>query len=527
VEQRAGGALGLACWTIGERFRRAAPLTCVLAACLAAQLSYWLRGIRVDASALGPNPTDSLWQLLDVGLLRHHLLQSLWYLHAQPPLFNLAVGLLLKLPAHLRYPVETSISELLGLALATGSYLLARELSVGRWLACAGTVVFIVASPGAELFQNWLGWSYPVAVMATFWALSAARYLRTSSWMWGLAFFVSGAGLVLVDSTYQWPWLVGVSAVMAYAMRRSLRRLVAVASVPLLAVAVWYGKDAALFGTFATSSWLGMNLAKMVLVTAPAGTLRHLQAERVLSPLASIGPFSREELYLPRFGSLTRTGIPALDELLKSDGAINFNNLLYVKVSSEYLHQDLAFIVHEPGLYAKDLSMAVEVWETPFDQYFPPTDNAARLGVYSRLYDRFVLAQPLVDPATPVYPLYRHEAPPLSRQSFVLMVVTALSLLGLPVVAIRWRRAGFRPWLAALFMWGTMVYSFVTTSTLEVGENERFFFELGALPFAAAFAVASEAFRAARAHRSSANYRALPSPSAESSCASLGPSVGT
>src|SRR6185503_17248695 len=37
------------------------------------------------------------WQYLDIGTLRHDLLRGLWYDHAQPPFFNLVLGLVLKI----------------------------------------------------------------------------------------------------------------------------------------------------------------------------------------------------------------------------------------------------------------------------------------------------------------------------------------------------------------------------------------------------------------------------------------------
>ena len=56
------------------------------------RLAAWAAGVRFDASIL-----TWYWQFLDVELLRHDLARSLWYLHAQPPLFNLFLGSVLKL----------------------------------------------------------------------------------------------------------------------------------------------------------------------------------------------------------------------------------------------------------------------------------------------------------------------------------------------------------------------------------------------------------------------------------------------
>lgn len=475
------------------------PLFALIGGYAIAQISFALAGVRVDAAPLDRLPVDSLWQLLDVSLLRHRLLQSLWYLHSQPPLFNLAVGLLVKVPAALQPAVETTVAMCMGLAMAVASYLLAVDLSVPRWAAAGVVAVFVVANPEYVLFQNWLGWSYPTALVAVVSALCLVRYVRTHRWGYGLGFFSAVSVLVLWDSTYQWEWLFVSVAVGVVAAGRRWRQLVSVAALPLLLVGGWYLKDAVVFGTTTTSSWLGMNLAKMVLVTSSPRVVDRLERRGVLSPLASINPFSEERAYIPRWGRLPRTGIPALDQLRKADGALNFNNLLYVSVSGHYLHEDLAYIRAEPGRYLFDIGMAVQVWQTPGDQYFPASGNSSRIHGYTRDYDRYLLAQPLIDPATPVYPLVRHIPPPLSRLSYGLMVEMALALLGTPFLIWRYGRKDSVFALGLVFIWITVAYSFVVTSLVEVGENERFRFELGSLPLLATTVVVVEIVRAARA----------------------------
>ena len=39
----------------------------------------------------------SYWQYLDVYTLQHNLLKGIWYNHAQPPVFNLCLGIVLNL----------------------------------------------------------------------------------------------------------------------------------------------------------------------------------------------------------------------------------------------------------------------------------------------------------------------------------------------------------------------------------------------------------------------------------------------
>jgi len=68
----------------------------VLALVTASHCLYGLLGVRFDAS-----PFPGYMQFIDIELLRHRLLESLWYYHAQPPLLNLFAGVGVKLlPTH-------------------------------------------------------------------------------------------------------------------------------------------------------------------------------------------------------------------------------------------------------------------------------------------------------------------------------------------------------------------------------------------------------------------------------------------
>ncbi len=64
--------------------------------------------MRFDGSFLDGTRATDMWQLLDVRLLKDHLIQSVWYLNSQPPLFNLYAGLVLHLPAGPRTPFEVA-----------------------------------------------------------------------------------------------------------------------------------------------------------------------------------------------------------------------------------------------------------------------------------------------------------------------------------------------------------------------------------------------------------------------------------
>ena len=61
------------------------------------RIAYYLSGVRFDA-----RPVFTFFQFADPELLKHRLLETLLYLHVQPPGFDLYVAIILKLfPVHM------------------------------------------------------------------------------------------------------------------------------------------------------------------------------------------------------------------------------------------------------------------------------------------------------------------------------------------------------------------------------------------------------------------------------------------
>jgi len=472
------------------------PLVILVATYGASRVAAAFAGVRYDDSVIRGTPLTDMWQLLDVRLLKEHLATSVWHLTMQPPLFNLYAGFLLKLPTGLRRPVEVVCSLGLGLVLVVCAYLLQVELRIPRSAAFGVTLVCVVASPAYLLYENWLNYAYPTAAFTTFGAWSLARFLRTRRARYGFGFFGAYGAMVLLNSSYQVEWLVIAAIPVVVVLRARWRTVLAVAALPLLVVAGWYVKDFAQVGTTTTSSWLGMNLARSVLYKAPAAQIAALQRQGRLRPLASVPPFAGPEVYSPKFVIAVPSQVAAVGPLHKSNGSTNFNNPLYVAVSSKYLHEDLVWIQTHPHAYANDVVNSVGVWFVGTDQNFTDSINWPAVRTYARIYDKTVEWQPVQDPAPGFVVFARgwHRPAWLSGQA---MAVYALALLGAPVVA--WRRRRTDPAMAGTLavLWWTTAYAFATSSALEIGENERFRSELGPVPTVLAVVVITVMVRAA------------------------------
>jgi hypothetical protein len=208
-------------------------------------------------------------------------------------------------------------------------------------------------------------------------------------------------------------------------------------------------KNAAVAGTFSTSSWFGMNFARITALQLPP-------EKRPYMPM----PFSEK---IAREG---HTGVEALDEVRKPSGAINYNNLMYARVSRRMIRDDLRSIAIEPGAYLRGVAAAWLLFFYPADVWPFTAANRLRMARWCGFWDNVLCAR--VDLPTPVRGV---EA------------LFATLLLGIPVslaIAARDRRT----WVALALVLSVAVLG----NFAEMGENYRFRFLVG--PLSAAVAAA-------------------------------------
>src|SRR5258708_18078900 len=122
----------------------------VLAAYVASRIFYAALGVRFNAADL-----DIFWQLPDRQWLLSRFGETLFYMHSQPPLFALLVGLGLQ-----SNPVQPeSILALLyigfGLLLTISMYETLLILHVPPVVSTVATVFFTI-SPATVIYENWL-----------------------------------------------------------------------------------------------------------------------------------------------------------------------------------------------------------------------------------------------------------------------------------------------------------------------------------------------------------------------------------
>lgn len=403
--------------------------------------------------------TPWLEQLLDFKLLRHHLLQSLWNLHSQPPFFNLAVGVALKLfPDHLSGAFRVVFLGF-GFIAAIALEQLLERLAFRRSVAIV-LASLISCAPWWLVYENWLYYEFPVMCMLVVAAFALAEFERTHSTAWAAVFFMLVALVIFTRASFQAVWLIVVLALLVAVPGPARRRLFVAGALPVLLVVLLYVKQFAQFGVPSTTSWFGMNLARITLNVAPRSEVQPLVADGKLSKIALVKPFSALPSYeRVGFPPPRHTGIPALDEVVKSNGAVNLNNIAYVDLSRRYLRQSLLFIRYRPLGYLRGIGKAVGKLSVPATDYsyvFPERD---KIRWWDRIWNAIVY----------------WRTPDVHGIGFGLPVLYVLDTVwGLLLLVRTVRRRALPPRTATvLFLWATVVYLLLLASLTDYGENQR------------------------------------------------------
>ena len=317
-----------------------------------------LSGASFDAATLGQGVP-----LLDPELLRQDLARSLWYLHVQPPLFNLLVAGVLRLP-HFALAYQY-LNWGLGLVLYLACYALMRGLGAAAAPATLAVLLFLIG-PNALWAENAVYYGVAIAALLAAAAWSFHRALARGSLAW-LGLFAATLAIIPLTRPFFWlPWCAATCLLAAFAfvrcapgVRDARRAALFILAAPVVLVLAFQVKQILLFGLWNGSSWFGSNLTAM---TAGMGKAKEaaLAAGKV-SPLVMVYRNDSVETYR-KYATVADTGIPALDLPRKSTGQPNSNNLIYVPICRQFFKDSLYLILHNPVLYLGNVVNSVYIF---------------------------------------------------------------------------------------------------------------------------------------------------------------------
>lgn len=462
------------------------PVTAALtAAFVLSRIAYALAGVRYDASLL---PTAL--QYLEPEHLEHRLLESVFYQHTQPPLFNLLLGVVLKLP----FPTGATLQVLwlaCGAALVALVYVLARDLGLSRWVAVAVAVV-ICCSPTTILYENWLAYEYPLTTLLTGMCVAAFRWIRDGSPA-AFTWFVALAGVGALTRALLHPlWFafaIGVLLLARPPTRASTaarpltwRRASAVIALPTLLILGVLVKNQLVFGEPTMSSWFPWNLSRITIAELPDDVRQRLVEEGTISETANYPVFLPYEDYVTVAPPCTpaHPDVPVLAETEKVNGHINPNYECYLPLLDQYAHDSVAAGLAEPGYAARAVLGSFQIWVESASQYAFVYDNRLHIDGFDERYRQIVLLDvPWDPPITTDAGWWIPIGTPGRRWRFsVTIVVSTIAAVSLAMRALWRRRRGELGAIdGTLLVIGYQVAAITLIgNAFEIGENNRFRF---------------------------------------------------
>ncbi len=452
------------------------PLLAVVSFFVVSRVVFYWAGVRFYSKSI-----SYFMQFLDPQLLKNNLLESVFYLHHQPPLFNLFLGLVLKaFPSD--YALAFNLIYLsLGIVFAISLCLLLLRFGVSSNLSVLLTCVFM-AGPSVIAYENFLFYPYPLAVLLCVAALFLHSYVKNERLLDAFVFFSLLAVVVLIRSLYHMAWFLMAVVLLVFYKKSNWRSVLIACSLPLLIVALVYLKHILLFGTFTTSTISGFELAKMTAFQLPADERISLVSQGKLSKVSLIPPYSPVGRY-KRLFPFNRTNITVLDQEIKSTGAVNYNHIIYMHVPNGYAEDASYVLTTRPSVYLGSIRTALFrillVGPCRWEGEGNVVETLDRISPYVRLYDTILLGQ--VFPYTRDWTSRMGERLYETRASFFWMVISPLLMLFVLVHLSKEYARGMQDaagFVTLLFMWLTIVYITTVVVTIHMTTVNRYRFPL-------------------------------------------------
>lgn len=345
---------------------------------LAAALRYGV-GDAVGLYTLTSSALEN-WQLLDPELLRTDLWQSLMALHIQPPLFNLIVGLSLKVFGSDHYSalimfncLMISATCIIGWRIGTDSGL----SPAAAWIAPA--IYFF--SPASWMFQSYMHYAALTGLLVAGFARCVLAYLRTRTLDSLACSLIWYSLLALTRTPYHFVVVAFIIGLMAFEWWRQrpppkfrIPIAVAIAILPLAFVI----KNWVLFHHATMSTWGAMNVAGRAFVSREDPR-----------NLAELGAFKTPLRYV-EFDARYECGArehPALGNYWKlgTDNP-NMNHCALIAVADDY-----AVLLREHidwRCYANNVAGSAVRWSSNPDGYLIFEDsNRDRIRLYADVFN--------------------------------------------------------------------------------------------------------------------------------------------
>ncbi|MBZ0301785.1 MAG: hypothetical protein K8J31_18705 [Anaerolineae bacterium] len=316
-------------------------------------------GVNITANPNGLTYWDAYWQNLPYVDLNTHLAESIWNLHAQPPLHNLYGALWIHLFPDMYLEAIHYANIALGALICGMSYLILWRVTHSRTAALVGGLC-ITLNPGLFLFEAYMLYT----VLSLFWIVACVWCVSLSSERPAMLYgFILCANLLVLTRSMYHPLFL-IACIGLTVLWRGVgwkRTLVIVSAISLLGFG-WATKNALQFGFWGTSSWTGLNLWRVVSSDYSPSELDVLAVSGVIDPLVvELGPFTYPSSY--RNHGFDR------DSPVESLNRNNYHNINIPAIAQVYQRSAIALLTHDPRRYLRRALLTYNLYSCPATAY--------------------------------------------------------------------------------------------------------------------------------------------------------------
>ncbi|MFH1279428.1 MAG: hypothetical protein ABIK65_13735 [Candidatus Eisenbacteria bacterium] len=347
-----------------------------------------VRGLDITASG---RSWDFFWQHLPADLLRTNLLESIWNLHSQPPLYNLYGAFFIRtFPTNYLQAMHYS-NILLGSLLSGMTYVILLSVTRRKRLALLLAIPDLL-NPSLILYEAYVNYTFLscfLAVTAVFFLALGASSRRPAH----LAAFLLFLNLLILTRSVYHPILLLAAVPVACLVSRRLRLCLLLSVLLCLLSLGWYTKNYVKFGFFGGSSWYGINLWKASTANYSREELEKLTAEGIIDPiLFQVITERKRSFHRPsvfrRFGFARTSDIEALSR-------DDYNNLNIVAISRLYSSTALRIIRNSPEHHLRNMGSGYLIFcrpscRHPSASYRRMAVNSEIIGFHERIVSEYV-----------------------------------------------------------------------------------------------------------------------------------------
>jgi hypothetical protein len=367
-----------------------------VAAFAASRVVLWWSGL-----AFSTEHVATIMHFPDLELLRDRLLETVWFLHGQPPAPSLVLGAALKLAGE-RWPLALALLSH-GLACGLGLAMLAvlGRLGVKAGAALIAALAFPLL-PAVIVYEHYAFTTLPVAALLLLCCVPLSRLPLPGAPASGACsaalWFLLGAALVLnVRNVFHLIWWLGCLLLVLRVWPLPRCFLLLAAALPALVAIAPYAKNTLVHGRFEASSWAGFGLARKTYHQEPLA-LRTEQALRGDRPaIEGVPVFTTIEHYALAVPLPPPSGVPVLDQPRKSSGEVNYHHAITAEVSARMQRSAAAHIARSPAAYLQNVAITASHFFAAATAWAPVATPRAQLGRYGEALDA-LLHTPILGP---------------------------------------------------------------------------------------------------------------------------------